>query len=126
MSVRSRSGQRQSRKPRHSSAAVAATVVAAKRQDAAVCASSVLAAPLFSTAATLDQNDVEAVDRFDRVLIVDRGRIIEDGKPEQLFRSPSSRLSALIAQMEELRTTKWDDRSWRRVSLRSGRLHANQ
>lgn len=56
---------------------------------------------------------------FDRVLVIDRGRIVEQGCPRLLSVAPDSRYRALL---EEERAVCRDFRSWRRLQLHAGTL----
>ncbi|MEM9455854.1 MAG: ATP-binding cassette domain-containing protein [Myxococcota bacterium] len=67
-------------------------------------------------------HDIDDARSFDRVLVVDGGRIVEDGSPEGLVRQPDSRFGALLAAEQAVRRTWWQRRQWRRFSLSKGRL----
>jgi len=62
---------------------------------------------------------------FPRVLVVDGGRIVEDGVPEELAGEPSSRYARLLAADRAVREGVWGTGAeWRRLRLRDGRLEA--
>jgi ATP-binding cassette subfamily B protein len=59
---------------------------------------------------------------FDRVLVIDAGRIVEDGVPAELADQPGSRYRALLAAADVVRTGLWCHGPWRRLRLEDGRL----
>lgn len=67
-------------------------------------------------------HDISDALSFDRVLVVDGGRIVEDDAPDRLARQPGSRLAALLTAEQAVRRTWWQRRDWRRLSLSKGRL----
>lgn len=67
-------------------------------------------------------HDVGETLAFDRVLVVDQGRIVEDGRPAALARQ-SSRYRELLVAEDDLRRRLWADPAWRRVHLVEGQLH---
>jgi ATP-binding cassette subfamily B protein len=67
-------------------------------------------------------HDIADTRRFERVLVVDGGRIVEDGAPDALLQHPGSRYRALLEQEVEIRERLWTGDGWRRVGLRDGRL----
>jgi ATP-binding cassette subfamily B protein len=67
-------------------------------------------------------HDVAETRAFDRVLVLDGGRIVEDGAPRDLLENPSSRYRALIDAEEDVREGIWSRGEWRRLRLDGGRL----
>jgi ATP-binding cassette subfamily B protein len=67
-------------------------------------------------------HDVSETQTFDQVLVVERGRMIEDGKPEELSKSGTSRYAQLLQAEERARTEIWNSSLWRRLSIHSGRI----
>jgi len=67
-------------------------------------------------------HDVGETRLFDRVLVVEGGRIIEDGAPERLAAAPSRYQSLLRAETEVL-SQLWESGSWRRIAIRDGKAH---
>jgi ATP-binding cassette subfamily B protein len=67
-------------------------------------------------------HDVAETQSFERVLVVDQGRIVEDGSPAELGSRSGSRYGALLETEAKLRTTMWGERVWRRVRVERGRL----
>ncbi|HVT18569.1 MAG TPA: ATP-binding cassette domain-containing protein [Thermoanaerobaculia bacterium] len=58
---------------------------------------------------------------FDRVLVLDRGRLVEDGPPAELAAQPRSRFRALL-DAERAVDSALAAPSWRRLRLSGGRL----
>jgi ATP-binding cassette subfamily B protein len=67
-------------------------------------------------------HDIEETAEFDRVVVVERGQLVEDGPPQQLTRDPTSRYHALLEAERFVRTGLWSGVSWRRLWLEGGRL----
>jgi ABC-type bacteriocin/lantibiotic exporter with double-glycine peptidase domain len=68
-------------------------------------------------------HDVRETRAFHRVLVVDDGRIVEDGRPEDLIATVGSRYRALLDVEESLRHGLWNATLWRRIRLDAGRAH---
>jgi ABC-type bacteriocin/lantibiotic exporter with double-glycine peptidase domain len=64
-------------------------------------------------------HDVAETLAFGRVLVVEGGRIVEDGAPSTLAQSPS-RYRDLLQSEETVRTQLWHDRRWRHVAVENG------
>jgi|HubBroStandDraft_1064217.scaffolds.fasta_scaffold00330_6 ABC-type bacteriocin/lantibiotic exporter with double-glycine peptidase domain len=73
-------------------------------------------------------HDVGETLSFPRVLVVEAGRIVEDGAPEDLARRPASRYRSMLQAEEEVREGLWSSAIWQRLSLEGGRLvqHAHK
>jgi ATP-binding cassette subfamily B protein len=56
------------------------------------------------------------------VLVVEGGRIVEDGDPAELAERPDSRYRALLEAEEAVRERLWTNDVWRRLRLADGRL----
>ena len=67
-------------------------------------------------------HDVGETKAFERVLVVQGGRVIEDGAPADLARKPDSRYWALLEADRAVRQELWSKDAWRRVRLEGGRL----
>lgn len=61
---------------------------------------------------------------FDRVLVVEGGRIVEDGGPTALAEQASSRYRAMLNAEEAVRVGLWSDEQahWRNLWLEAGRM----
>ena len=59
---------------------------------------------------------------FDRVLVIERGRILEQGAPRTLQAQPGSRYRALLEEEGAVRGDLWANAPWRRLRLRAGRI----
>jgi ATP-binding cassette subfamily B protein len=70
-------------------------------------------------------HDVADTRDFDRVLVMERGTIVEDGVPAELSRDPSSLYSALLFREIELKRNLLYHPQWRRLSMRQGTLAEN-
>ncbi len=64
-------------------------------------------------------HDIEETMDFDRVLVIEDGRIVEDGNPQQLAASPS-RYSALRSAERHVMNTMWRASRWRRLRVADG------
>lgn len=67
-------------------------------------------------------HDIAETLDFDRVLVIEQGRIAEQGDPAELSGMPQSRYAQLLAAEEETRTGLWADPAWRRIRIHSGRI----
>lgn len=67
-------------------------------------------------------HDVGETLDFDRVLVLDGGRVVEDGCPRHLAGHSGSRYRALLEAEAEVRRGMWSGRFWRRLRLHGGRL----
>lgn len=67
-------------------------------------------------------HDIAETRAFDRVVVVERGRIAEDGDPRQLAQMPSSRYRRLLQAQESAISRLSNSTEWRRVRLESGRI----
>jgi ABC-type bacteriocin/lantibiotic exporter with double-glycine peptidase domain len=67
-------------------------------------------------------HDVGETIGFPRALVIENGRIVEDGNPEELARRVNSRYRALLEAEESVREVSWSSGDWRHLRLESGRL----
>jgi ABC-type bacteriocin/lantibiotic exporter with double-glycine peptidase domain len=67
-------------------------------------------------------HDVGETREFDRVLVVEAGRVIEDGPPRELASRPESRYRALLEAEAAVRRELWSSAEWRRLQLEAGQL----
>jgi ATP-binding cassette subfamily B protein len=71
-------------------------------------------------------HDVEVTQAFDRVLVVEGGRIIEDDVPGSLAARPETRYRALLDAESTVHEGLWSSDVWRRLRLVEGRLHEEE
>jgi ATP-binding cassette subfamily B protein len=64
---------------------------------------------------------IAETDSFDRVLVMEDGKLVEDGAPESLGAETSSRYHNLRESEEAVRAA-WAGESWRRLELVDGKL----
>ncbi|WP_437481064.1 ATP-binding cassette domain-containing protein [Sorangium sp. So ce1014] len=67
-------------------------------------------------------HDVGETRSFERVLVVDGGRVVEDGAPAELAARPGSRYRALLEAEAAVQRGLWSSGGWRRVTVARGRL----
>jgi ABC-type transport system involved in cytochrome bd biosynthesis fused ATPase/permease subunit len=70
-------------------------------------------------------HDVSETLSFNRVLVVENGRIIEDGSPGQLAKS-QSRYRDLLDAEEAVRQDLWKGDQWRRIHVHEGCINTTQ
>jgi ATP-binding cassette subfamily B protein len=59
---------------------------------------------------------------FDRVLVIENGRLAEDGSPAALAGQSGSRYASLLAAERSVRDELWSGKIWRRHWLEGGKL----
>lgn len=67
-------------------------------------------------------HDIAATRSFERVLVVDAGKIVEDGAPSELLRQAGSRYRDLLQAEEAVRRGLWSGVVWRRMQFNKGHL----
>ena len=67
-------------------------------------------------------HDVGETQTFDRVLVIEQGRVVEDSGPARLAAQETSRYRAMLKAEEAVRTGLWASGLWRRQWLEGGRL----
>ncbi len=67
-------------------------------------------------------HDLAETRDFDRVLVLESGRVTEDGRPDQLESVPESRYGTLLAAEADLRRELADGTGWRRWQVAGGAL----
>ncbi|HEX2076083.1 MAG TPA: ATP-binding cassette domain-containing protein [Longimicrobium sp.] len=67
-------------------------------------------------------HDLEQTLDFDRVIVLEGGRLVEDGAPAALRHRPGSRYRELLQAECDARTAVWMNPVWRRLRLAGGRL----
>ena len=68
-------------------------------------------------------HDVAATRDFDRVLVIDEGRIVEDGSPADLLDSPHSQYRQMLEAEQALEQDLWQSPEWRRLRVEAGAVH---
>lgn len=67
-------------------------------------------------------HDVSETMNFERVLVVEGGKIVEDASPRELSAQPDSRYGRLLQAEESVRAGLWANAEWRRVRMDGGKL----
>lgn len=67
-------------------------------------------------------HDVGETLAFPRVLVVERGRIVEDGLPAELASASGSRYRTMLEAEDDVRAELWSSSEWRHLRLEEGRL----
>jgi len=67
-------------------------------------------------------HDIAETLEFERVLVIDRGRIVEDAPASELASRTDSLYRSLLDAEEEVRARMWASGEWRRFVIDSGRL----
>jgi ATP-binding cassette subfamily B protein len=67
-------------------------------------------------------HDIGETRNFGRVLVIDNGRIVEDGTPADLARAPGSRYRALLDAEQSVQRGLWSSSLWRRLRLAEGQM----
>jgi ATP-binding cassette subfamily B protein len=67
-------------------------------------------------------HDVGETRDFERVLVIEAGRVVEDGPPRLLAEAPGSRYRALLDAEDAVREGLWSSTAWHRLRLEAGRL----
>jgi ATP-binding cassette subfamily B protein len=57
---------------------------------------------------------------FDRVLVIEQGRIVEQGPPRALYEKPASRYRELCDEEKSVQRNLWAHPIWRRLRLHGG------
>jgi ABC-type multidrug transport system fused ATPase/permease subunit len=67
-------------------------------------------------------HDVEHTQEFDRVLVVENGKIVENGAPQELLATEGSRYGELLRADQDNHSLLWGGANWRHWWLADGRL----
>jgi ATP-binding cassette subfamily B protein len=67
-------------------------------------------------------HDIRDTEQFERVLVVEAGRVVEDGAPALLKLEPSSRYRSLLEGDKGAHQRVWNTSAWRRVRMHEGKL----
>jgi ATP-binding cassette subfamily B protein len=71
-------------------------------------------------------HDIALTRQFPRVLVVDAGRVIEDGDPNQLAAELGSHYRALLDAEARVRVSRWGSSRWRHWNVRDARVFAER
>jgi ABC-type bacteriocin/lantibiotic exporter with double-glycine peptidase domain len=71
-------------------------------------------------------HDIAETTLFDRVIVVDGGRIVEQGEPSALAARADSRYRALLNAEAALKATTWSGGEWRRLRMTGGMVIEDQ
>lgn len=67
-------------------------------------------------------HDIAEALGFERVLVLEDGRIVEDGNPRELAGDPESRFRAMLDAERAIREEFWNGPEWRHLRLENGQL----
>lgn len=67
-------------------------------------------------------HDITETLDFDRIVVLERGRIVEQGRPKELWTDVASRYRALCDEDAALQHRVWSHAAWRRVRMAGGAL----
>jgi ATP-binding cassette subfamily B protein len=67
-------------------------------------------------------HDVSETLNFSRVLVIEEGRVVEDGVPAELADNPGTRYRELLDAEEQVRQGLWASTDWQRWWIEEGRL----
>jgi ATP-binding cassette subfamily B protein len=67
-------------------------------------------------------HDIGETLSFDRVVVIEGGRIVEDGAPSELIRWPRSHYCAMLEAEAAIHKSLWANDTWRRLRIEHGRL----
>jgi ABC-type bacteriocin/lantibiotic exporter with double-glycine peptidase domain len=67
-------------------------------------------------------HDIAETVQLARVIVIDAGRIVEDGDPRELARRPGSAYAALLEADRAIRAGQWSAAHWRRIWLAGGTI----
>ncbi|HEX8184155.1 MAG TPA: ABC transporter ATP-binding protein, partial [Blastocatellia bacterium] len=67
-------------------------------------------------------HDVGETQDFERIIVIDQGQVVEDGKPAELVKQADSRYRSLLEAETAVQDQMWHNRFWRRLRLENGRL----
>ncbi len=67
-------------------------------------------------------HDVGETMKFERVLVIEGGRLEENDTPKNLIKNPDSRYSSLLESEETVRKGLWESAEWRHLWLEGGKV----
>jgi ABC-type bacteriocin/lantibiotic exporter with double-glycine peptidase domain len=68
-------------------------------------------------------HDLAETMAFDRVIVIEGGRLVEDGSPQKLRKRANSRYRGLLDSEEAVRRDFWEADVWRRIRLEAGQIN---
>jgi ATP-binding cassette subfamily B protein len=70
-------------------------------------------------------HDISETRAFDRVLVIENGRLVEDGEPLHLAQTLSTRYRRMLQTQESVMRRMISNSEWKRIRLESGRIVSN-
>jgi ABC-type glutathione transport system ATPase component len=67
-------------------------------------------------------HDISETRAFDRVFVMEKGQLVEDGEPLHLAQTPSTRYRRMLQAQESLLRRMAANSDWKRIRLESGRI----
>jgi ATP-binding cassette subfamily B protein len=67
-------------------------------------------------------HDISETRAFDRVFVIDKGQLVEDGEPLHLAQTPSTRYRRMLQTQESVLRRMVGHGEWKRIRLESGRV----
>jgi ABC-type bacteriocin/lantibiotic exporter with double-glycine peptidase domain len=67
-------------------------------------------------------HDIEKTLEFDRIVVIEGGRVVENGVPSELISQADSRYRRMLAAEDATRAAIWSSGDWRRVRLEQGEI----
>jgi ABC-type bacteriocin/lantibiotic exporter with double-glycine peptidase domain len=67
-------------------------------------------------------HDIEETLSFERVIVLESGRVVDDGKPSVLSKQPGSQYATLLAAERAVKADLWSAGRWRRWHMRDGSI----
>ncbi len=67
-------------------------------------------------------HDISETLTFDRVLVIEEGRLVEDGRPSELAQKQESRFPSMLQAERAIREQIWAEGPWRHLKLEEGAL----
>lgn len=71
-------------------------------------------------------HDIHATQSFNRILVMEGGRIVEEGVPGELIERAGSRYRAMLEMDQEARDGLWSSANWLHYRMEGGRIHRSQ
>jgi ABC-type multidrug transport system fused ATPase/permease subunit len=65
-------------------------------------------------------HDISETQSFEWVVVIEDGRVVEEGAPRDLIRKPGSRYKEMLEAEKAVREGLWSGEMWRRLRLDNG------